>query len=159
MQLWRIEPERKPMKTIYKKGFTLIELLVVISIIGILSAFLMANFVGFRQRSRDAVRKSDLRQIQAALELHRSDIGEYPATVPACGSSLTDGGTPPVTYMQKIPCDPLNSSPYYIYTYSSNGAVYSIISCLENIKDSQKDSVNAVPCDGAANVSYTLQNP
>lgn len=145
--------------TIYKRGFTLIELLVVISIIGILSAFLMANFVGFRQRARDGVRKSDLRQIQAALELHRSDIGEYPATLPACGAPLTDGAPTPVTYMQKIPCDPLNTSPYYVYTYSSNKATYSIISCLENIKDSQKDAANVAPCHGATNVSYTLENP
>ncbi|MDP2672104.1 MAG: type II secretion system protein, partial [Candidatus Daviesbacteria bacterium] len=51
------------------RGFTLIELLVAIAIIGILSSFLLSNFVGVRQRARDGVRKSDLRQIQSALEL------------------------------------------------------------------------------------------
>ena len=56
-----------------KKGFTLVELLIVVAIIGILSTLLMANFIGVRQRARDAQRKADLRQIQSALELYRSD--------------------------------------------------------------------------------------
>ena len=88
------------------RGFTLIELLVAISIIGVLSSFLLANFVGVRQRARDGVRKSDLRQIQSALELYRSDKGTYPSSLPPCGSPLQDTSTPPVVYMQKIPCDP-----------------------------------------------------
>ena len=62
------------------KGFTLVELLIVIAIIGVLSALLMANFIGVRQRARDAQRKSDLRQMQSALELYRSDLGLYPTT-------------------------------------------------------------------------------
>jgi general secretion pathway protein G len=56
-----------------KKGFTLIELLVVIAIIGMLSALLVPNFMGARERARDAQRKSDLKQIQKALEMYRQD--------------------------------------------------------------------------------------
>jgi general secretion pathway protein G len=93
----------------FNKGFTLIELLIVIAIIGVLSTLLMANFIGVRQRARDAQRKSDIRQIQAALEIYRSDSGAYPPTgsFPSpCGSPLASGGS---TYMQKIPCDPSGS--------------------------------------------------
>ena len=73
------------MTRIGTKGFTLIELLVAISIIGVLSSFLLANFVGIRQRARDGVRKSDLRQIQSALELYRSDQSKYPdSPLPGC---------------------------------------------------------------------------
>jgi len=67
-----------------EKGFTLIELLIVIVIIGVLATLLMTNFVGVRQRGRDAQRKSDLRQIQAALELYRADVGQYPEALPVC---------------------------------------------------------------------------
>ncbi|MBI4096645.1 MAG: prepilin-type N-terminal cleavage/methylation domain-containing protein [Candidatus Levybacteria bacterium] len=139
-------------------GFTLIELLVVIGIIGILTAFLMANFVGIRQRARDGARKSDLRQIQAALELYRSDKSAYPTALPACEASLTDGADPPVTYMQKIPCDPLSTP---AYAYNSNGSTYSLIACLENKNDSQKDTVlpDPNPCNQSTNFAYTLQNP
>jgi general secretion pathway protein G len=134
-----------------QKGFTLIELLIVVVIIGILASLLMANFVGVRQRGRDAQRKSDLRQIQAALELYRADLGEYPLTAnfPACGSSLS-------TYMQKVPCDP---TPGGIYNYTSDGTTYSIIACLENLNDQQKDETNVSPCNGTSNWSIKLQNP
>lgn len=68
----------------FKKGFTLIELLIVIAIIGVLATLLMVNFIGVRQRARDAQRKSDLRQIQSALEIYRSDQGSYPASIINC---------------------------------------------------------------------------
>lgn len=148
------------LKKIDKKGFTLIELLVVVAIIGVLSALLMSNFIGVRQRARDAQRKSDLRQIQSALELYRADIGAYPASTSfsTCGTSAPlkspDNSS---TYMQTIPCDPLTGSPY---TYStSNGTSYNLIACLENANDSQKDTVNIAPCNNTSNYSYTLKNP
>ncbi len=140
----------------FKKGFTLIELLVAISIIGVLSGFLLANFVGVRQRARDGVRKSDLRQIQSALELYRSDQGSYPSSpLPGCGSALAAGGT---TYMQKIPCDP-SSGAFYIYDSPSGNTTYSIIACLENGNDAQKDATTSPSCSATTNISYTLQNP
>ncbi len=122
-----------------QKGFTLVELLIVIAIIGILSALLMANFIGVRQRARDAQRKADLRQIQSASELYRSDLGAYPdnTKLSSCGGQLDDGGNPAAIYMKKIPCDPLdNTTPYY---YAKNGQDYDLIACLENLSDLQAD--------------------
>ncbi len=136
-------------------GFTLIELLVAISIIGVLSSFLLANFVGVRQRARDGIRKSELRQIQSALELYRSDQGSYLSSpLPTCGASLSVGST---IYMQKIPCDPSSRD---VYTYSTSGnSSYSIIACLENGNDSQLDIPKA-NCSGSTTLwKYTLQNP
>ncbi len=139
----------------FKNGFTLIELLIVIAIIGVLAALLMANFVGVRQRSRDAQRKSDLRQIQSALELYRADESSYPVAFPACGASLTGTITSNV-YMQKLPCDPVTGN---TYSYTPSGTPpmsYELIACLENVNDSQKDLVNVC---GATGWSLTLQNP
>ncbi|MFH1187171.1 MAG: prepilin-type N-terminal cleavage/methylation domain-containing protein [Candidatus Levyibacteriota bacterium] len=143
-----------------KEGFTLIELLIVVAIIGILATLLMSNFVGVRQRGRDAQRKSDMRQLQSALEMYRADEGAYPLVIPACGSSLKSVDET-ITYMQKIPCDPSNSGSFvYVYA-SSNGSTYSLIACLENVNDSQKDSPNNPQsrCDGVNAWSYTLLNP
>src|SRR5579872_5421721 len=64
--------------TAKNKGFTLIELLIVLAIIGVLTGLLLANFIGVRERARDAQRKSDVKQIQTALELYRQDNGTYP---------------------------------------------------------------------------------
>jgi general secretion pathway protein G len=145
-------------------GFTLIELLIVIAVIGILagglSVFLNPSLR--IKQSRDGVRKSDLSQIRTALEMYRSDKGGYPITAnfPACNTaaSLNDGGSPVVIYMQRIPCDPKNSSPF-TYRYSSAGSAYTLAACLENIADSQGDSANVAPCNGTSSWSYTLRNP
>ncbi len=140
----------------YIKGFTLIELLIVIAIIGVLATLLMANFIGVRQRARDAQRKSDLRQVQAALEIWRSDKGSYPVAGSeypgSCGTgvSLISGGT---TYMANIPCDPSGGA----YVYSGGGTSYTLYACLENVADSQKDDTKQTGCSTAA--SFTVTNP
>lgn len=59
------------------KGFTLIELLVVIAIIGLLSSVVIASLSSARIKARDARRKSDLRQIQKAVELYYDKYGTY----------------------------------------------------------------------------------
>lgn len=130
-----------------QRGFTLVELLIVIAIIGVLTTLLMANFIGVRQRARDAQRKSDVRQIQAALELYRSDQGIYPSSLPSCKGQLTSpDGT--VVYMRSVPCDPLYPNYYNEgkYWFSSTSGCdssfppqtgYHITVCLENKNDSQ----------------------
>jgi general secretion pathway protein G len=145
-----------------KKGFTLIELLIVVAIIGVLATLLMANFVGVRQRARDAQRKSDIRQIQSALELYRSDNGTYPTVgagpgnFPAtCGAgvSLMSGNS---TYMKSIPCDPNGGG--YTYTSLNGGTGYGLVACLENASDSQADNPINAACSGKP-ASFTVTNP
>jgi len=127
-----------------KKGFTLIELLVVIAIIGMLSALLVPNFMGARERARDAQRKSDLKQIQKALEMYRQDQTLYPTATSGrfgtCGSSFSSGST---IYMNKIPCDPLAPTPYY-YSPNNTNLTFQLCACLENKADF--DSSTSCPC-------------
>ena len=139
------------MTTIKCRGFTLIELLVAISIIGVLASFLLVNFIGVRQRARDGVRKSDLRQIQSALELYRADQGEYhPEPLPGCGSPLENGST---VYMKKIPCDP-STGDVYTYSVGVGNTTYTMTACLENTADPDG---NGVVC--GSGVEYRLENP
>ncbi len=146
------------------KGFTLIEIIVVITIIGLMATLLitLVNPAKQFQKSNDAKRKADLHQIQAVLELYRSDQGQYPAALPACGSALTAGTT---TYLQKVPCDPKNTGQFQYQYTSPTASTYSLIACLENVTDPQKDATNApntsggTYCNGTSAWSYTLINP
>lgn len=67
-------------------GFTLIEILVVVSIIGILSAVLYANFGSARQEARNKAMQTELIEVQLALELYKAQNNEYPDAA-SCGGS------------------------------------------------------------------------
>lgn len=166
--------KQKKIRKGFSAGFTLIELLIVIAIIGILSTLLMTNFIGIRQRARDAQRKSDIQQIQSALELYRADNGSYPQTAsnmlnsapcPTPSAFTNAGGT--ATYMQQIPCDPLGTSYYHAgdYYYSSTGTTYVLAACLENTADSEGNTscnINSVNCADSSCTSgmyYVKINP
>ncbi len=84
-----------------KRGFTLIELLMVIAIIGILASIVMVNLASARQKSRDAKRVADIKNIQLALEEYYNDNLYYPL-------NIYTGLVP--TYMSNVPYDPNNST-------------------------------------------------
>jgi general secretion pathway protein G len=66
-----------------RNGFTLIEITVVVAIVGILATMLFASFEEARQQSRDKIRKSELKELQLAVELYKAQNGQYP--VQGCG--------------------------------------------------------------------------
>lgn len=61
-----------------QKGFTLIELLVAVGIIGILASVSVVSVNSIRQKSRDAKRLSDVKEVQNALEAFLNNAGSYP---------------------------------------------------------------------------------
>lgn len=61
------------------KGFTLIELLVVITIIGILAAIALPNYIKAKDKAKEAEAKANLHTIQIAVERYNTDHKEYPA--------------------------------------------------------------------------------
>ena len=61
-----------------KKGFTLIELLVVISIISLLSSIVLVSLRSVRAKARDAVRMSDISEINKAIQLYLADHNNVP---------------------------------------------------------------------------------
>ncbi len=137
-----------------KKGFTLIELLVVIAIIGILSSVVLASLNSARQKSRDARRVADIKQLQLALELYYdSNSSVYPTALSALAPN----------YIAVIPADP--NSGAYQYAGLGSGAPctsYHLGATLEQTghsalsSDADAPSTDAVCTGGGTNFDGTV---
>lgn len=139
------------MKKLNEKGFTLIELLVVIAIIGLLSTLAVVALGNARQKSRDARRLSDLKQLQTALELYYTDQTAYPAGSAAVLGDATHrclnstgfaaaGCANP--YMGQVPSDPLATQSY---SYTAASGTYSVTATLETTMSDMNGGITLSP--------------
>ncbi len=125
----------------FPPGFTLIELIVVIGIFSILAAGVLLTIRPAEQfqKAADARRKSDLNQIQKALEAYYQDNGAYPDNPATTDYRITyktgtevDWGTAWQPYMNVLPKDPSTGRTYVYYSpASSNGQTYYLYASLE----------------------------
>lgn len=147
----------KKLRNKNQKGFTLIELLVVIAIIGLLASVVLLALNSARQKSRDAKRLADVRQLASALELYFNDKSAYPtgsASVASGGALLGAANTvnnpAPLTptYIGLVPtapgpqdtcsganCDTActtngKGSNAYWYETNTTGSTYTLTFCL-----------------------------
>lgn len=122
--------------TYRSRGFSLIELMVSITIIGILSSIIYANFGGGNAKARDAERQTDLRVLQTALAQFKQQNGRYPAmgtdsngdgySSESESATYIVGLTP--TFIPRLPTDPRRgSNPGYSYVVDSTGSVYKLV--------------------------------
>lgn len=160
------------------KGFTLIELLVVIAIIGLLSTLAVVALNSARQRSRDAKRVADIRQVQTALELGFSEGNAYPTDgtpadlilgataeqicstsggevifTDAAGTVVTEGGTAlatcgGTTFMGLVPSNPSPNGAAYTFVGTATGDSYQIDFTLEGATGQLPAGVNCATPDG-----------
>ncbi len=137
------------------RGFTLMELLIVIAMLAILATAGVGSYIQSLKRGRDASRKSDIRQIQKALELYIQD--QKPPEYPVDFSSINCNKVwnP---YMSIFPCNNFTSTSnkVYIYTRGVDKITYTLVACLENENDTSKDSLTDINC---TNASYTVTQP
>lgn len=136
----------KAMALNLSKGFTIIELLVVIAIVGILFAIGTASYITAQKQVRDSRRKTDLLEIQQALETYRSENGFYPPN-----ATWTTALAP--SYINAIPTDPKSGNYSYLGSGTSFNTSYSLCATLEIIPA----TINTTNCTSPDN--YEVQNP
>lgn len=163
-------------------GYTLVELLIVVGVLGILvtGSLLLINPSQYLKKTSDADRKSDLKLLQSALELYRTNEGTYPPdnlsgaanSLSQCSGSLVglEGDSCPLDmttanmYVQSVPTDPkLNTNYYYDQGNPVNG--YSIYACLENTSDPEAVTPSnavaiktAMGCNSSSYALFRVQN-
>lgn len=90
-------------------GFTMIELLIVISIIAILAAAIIPNFIGFDTEARVAATKSNLDTLKTRVTLYRAKEGLYPTSLSdLLNRTYTDAGVQK-PYLQRMPSEMISS--------------------------------------------------
>jgi prepilin-type N-terminal cleavage/methylation domain-containing protein len=115
------------MKRNTQSGFTLIELLVVITIIGILAAIALPNYIKAKDKAKEAEVKANCHTIQIALERYATDhSGAYPNYIiggDTRGWDLRSGcralTEPSLDEDHRPPRDPLVHFAY-VYSYPDN---------------------------------------
>jgi len=98
-------------------GFTLIELMIVVVILGLLATVVMPRILNRPEQARRMKAKIDIRNIESALALFKTDTGRFPTTsegLQALVSNPGIDGYSPDGYLDKMPLDPWGNSYVYI---------------------------------------------
>ena len=133
-----------------KRGFTLLELLLVVAIVAMLSSLGALTIASQQKKARDARRRTDIHQLQVALEGYYVDHQKYPDQLIFNGQPLTsaDGQT---IYLGGVPKDPKNINPnLYVYNATPAGQAASYDICAYKLE--------AVPNNPAGDESFCLTN-
>lgn len=167
----------------FPKGFTLAELVTAMGVLAILAmvGIITINPLEQFKKSADSRRKSDLAQIQRALEVYYQDFGSYPSMSqdpnpnricrePAkSGTCVTQvpWGNDWKPYMDVLPIEQRNNKTYAYWT-DSTGQSYALYASLDREgRDPQACNngnacVNAevrnVNCGGICNYGVTSSN-
>ncbi|OPZ97522.1 MAG: Type II secretion system protein G precursor [Planctomycetes bacterium ADurb.Bin412] len=121
----------------YSHGFTLIELMIVIVILGLLATIIMPKILNRPEQARRTKAAVEIRQIESALALFKTDTGRYPTTAEGLAALVTNPGIKNYNsegYLPKVPVDPWGK-PYVYISPSLAGRDYDLVSCG---KDNEK---------------------
>jgi len=136
----------------FQSGFTLLELVVSIGVLAILAIFAIASLNPLDQfkKARDSQRKSDLAQIQRALESFYQDNGKYPNNSSTFqiedvnNNPLIWGGSSGwLPYMTLLPKDP-DSLANYVYYSLLNGQEYRLYAYIERGPEDPQTCMSSV---------------
>ena len=104
-----------------EQGFTLLEVMIVVVIIGLLAAAVAPRFMNQIDTAAINRARTDIRQIETALNLYRLDNFRYPSTSEGLQALVTSPGEASAPnwkqYLPRVPVDPWEQP----YQYASPG--------------------------------------
>ena len=98
-------------------GFTLIELMIVVVILGLLATIIMPKILDRPEQARRMKAKVDIRGIESALALFKTDTGRFPTTSEGLDVLVSNQGIKGYNadgYLDKVPSDPWGTKYVYI---------------------------------------------
>ncbi|HON91339.1 MAG TPA: type II secretion system major pseudopilin GspG [Sedimentisphaerales bacterium] len=104
-------------KSLFRPGFTLIELMIVVVILGLLATTVMPKILSRPDQARQTKAAVDIRAIQSALAMFKTDIGRFPTTAEGLQALVTNPGLKGYNsegYLERVPIDPWGNPYVYI---------------------------------------------
>ena len=110
-------------------GFTLIELLVVLAILGLLVGLVTPQVMKYLGRARTDAARTDIRNIESALDLFRLDLARYPSQQEGLAALVEkpaglDRWQGPYIKQRTVPTDPWGHP--YIYQIPGSHGEYDL---------------------------------
>ncbi len=134
-------------------GFTLIELMIVVVILGMLATMVMPKILDKPEQARRTKAKVDLRSIQAALAMFKTDTGRFPTTSEGLQSLVANPGSirgyGKDGYLERVPLDPWGNK----YVYLSPGVHNKDYDLVSYGKDGEQGGTG----DGADVASWDIE--
>lgn len=99
------------------RAFTLIELMIVVVILGLLATIVMPKILDRPEQARRMKAKVEIRNIQSALALFKTDTGRFPTTSEGLEILVSGQGIRGYSsdgYLDKVPLDPWGNEYIYI---------------------------------------------
>lgn len=108
-----------------QQGFTLIEILVVMAIIGMLAIMVAPNIFNQQAGARRDAALSQIATLEAALDTHRLDVGEYPDSLEGLMENESDSAAWNGPYLRRaVPLDPWGNE----YVYEGTARQFTLVS-------------------------------
>ena len=115
-----------------RAGFTLIELLLVLVILAVLAAIVVPKFTGRSEQARSAAAKTDISNIETALNAFEVDTGRFPKTDEGLSPLITKPSDVTIwhgPYLPRgLPKDPWGNQYVYRYPGTNNANGFDLFS-------------------------------